>query len=364
MPQLYFNNFTIGAPSLITFQPNNTYTVSDGFSKVVGRHTLKFGGEFRYLQVNERNLASQDGAFVFDGTVTGVDFADYLLGAPTGAGGGYTQAALQLLDSRTRYGGAYAQDTWKVTPNLTLNLGLRWEVSMPWYDTQGKIQTWVPGEQSVVFPGSPKGLVFPGDPGIPKTLAPTRYDNFGPRLGLAYSPDFSDGVLGKVFGGPGKTSIRAAFGIYYTSVEDLNLFYEVADAPFGLYWSSPGSVLFEEPFRNRLDGGTDGEGQRFPFTVPIPGSPANKTLSFAVYEPMSYFPGYDIHNRLPYAEHFNFSIQRELTRSTVLTLAYVGTEGHRLISQTEANPGDAALCMQLTAQGYRFSADHRMRTER
>jgi len=351
VPQLYFNNFALGTPSLITFQPNNTYTASDGFSKVVGKHTLKFGGEFRYLQVNERNLASQDGAFVFDGTVTGNDFADYLLGAPTGAGGGYTQAALQLLDSRTRYGGAYAQDTWKVRPNLTLNLGLRWEVSMPWYDTQGKIQTWVPGKQSVVFPGSPKGLVFPGDPGIPKTLAPTRYNNFGPRLGLAYSPGFHDGVLGKIFGGPGKTSIRAAFGLYYTSVEDLNLFYEVADAPFGLYWTSPGSVLFEEPFRNRLDGGTDGEGQRFPFTIPTPGSPANKTLSFAVYEPMSYFPGYDIHNKLPYAEHFNLSIQRELSRSTVLTMAYVGTEGHRLISQREANPGDAALCMALTAQG-------------
>ncbi len=351
VPQIYFNNFAIGTPSLITLQPDNTYTVSDGFSKVVGRHTLKFGGEFRYLQINERNLASQDGAFVFDGTVTGVDFADYLIGAPR-AQGGYTQAALQLLDSRTRYGGAYAQDTWKARPNLTVNLGLRWEVSMPWYDTQGKIQTWVPGQQSVVFPGSPTGLVFPGDPGIPKTLAPTRYNNFGPRLGLAYSPDFSDGVLGKVFGGPGKTSIRAAYGLYYTSVEDLNLFFEVADAPFGLYWSSPGPVLFEEPFRNRLDGGTDGEGQRFPFTVPIPGSPANKTLSFAVYEPMSYFPGYDIHNRLAYAEHFNFSIQRELTKSTVLTLAFVGTEGHRLIAQTEANPGDAALCMALSAQGY------------
>jgi hypothetical protein len=351
VPQIYFNNFSLGTPSLITFQPNNTYTVSDGFSKVVGKHTLKFGGEFRYLQVNERNLASQDGAFVFDGTVTGNDFADYLIGAPTGAGGGFTQAALQLLDSRTRYGGAYAQDTWKAKPNLTLNLGLRWEVSSPWYDTQGKIQTWVPGKQSVVFPGSPEGLVFPGDPGIPKTLAPTKYNNFGPRLGLAYSPGFHEGVLGKIFGGPGKTSIRAAYGLYYTSVEDLNLFYEVADAPFGLYWTSPGSVLFEEPFRNRIDGGTDGEGQRFPFTVPIPGSPANKTLSFAVYEPMSYFPGYDIHNKLPYAEHFNLSIQRELSRSTVLTLAYVGTEGHRLISQQEINPGDAALCKSLAAQG-------------
>jgi Carboxypeptidase regulatory-like domain len=352
VPQLYFNNFAIGTPSLITFQPNNTYTVSDGLSKVIGQHTFKLGGEFRYLQINERNLASQDGAFVFDGTVTGNDFADYLVGAPTGAGGGYTQAALQLLDSRTRYGGAYAQDTWKATPNLTLNLGLRWEVSMPWYDTQGKIQTWVPGKQSVVFPNSPTGLVYPGDPGIPKTLAPTRYNNFGPRLGLAYSPGFQDGALGKIFGGPGKTSIRAAYGIYYTSVEDLNLFYEVADAPFGLYWTSPGAVEFSEPFRNRQDGTTNQEGQRFPFTVPTPGSPANKTLDFSVYEPMSYFPGYDIHNKLAYAEHFNFSIQRELSKSTVLTLAYVGTEGHHLIAQTEANPGDAALCMALAAQGY------------
>jgi hypothetical protein len=348
LPQITFNNFSLGVPALNTFQPDNTYMVSDGFSKVVGRHTLKFGGEFRYLQVNERNLANVNGGFAFDGTATGVDFADYLIGAPRGQGG-YTQAALQLLDSRTRYGGAYAQDSWKATPNLTLNLGLRWEVSMPWYDTQGKIQTFIPGEQSVVFPNSPKGLVFPGDPGVPKTLAPTRYNNFGPRVGLAYSPDFSDGVLGKVFGGPGKTSIRVSYGLYYTSVEDLNLFFEVADAPFGLYWTSPAPVLFEEPFRNRLDGTS--QGQRFPFTLPTPGSPANKALSFAIYEPISFSPGYDNRARLPYAEHFNLSIQRELSKSTVLTLAYVGTEGHRLITSMEANPGNAAFCMQLTAQG-------------
>ena len=356
MPRLFFPTFSVGPSDLITFQPNNTYMASDGFTKAINKHTLKFGGEFRYLQVNERNLADVNGAFSFDGTVTGdgsvpdQSFADYLIGAPSN-NSGYTQAALQLLDSRTRYGAAYIQDSWKATPNLTLNLGLRWEVSMPWYDTQGKIQTWVKGEQSTVFPNSPTGLVYPGDPGIPKTLAPTRYNNFGPRIGLAYSPGFTDGVLGKVFGGPGKTSIRAAYGLYYTSVEDLNLFFEVADAPFGLFWTSPGAVDFSEPFRNRLDGGTDGEGQRFPFTVPIPGDPNNKNLSFNVYEPMSFFPGYDIHNRLPYAEHFNLSIQRELSRSTVLTLAYVGTEGHRLIEQEDVNPGNAALCFQLNALG-------------
>jgi Carboxypeptidase regulatory-like domain len=350
LPQISLGQIglNIGAPTLNTFQPNTTYMVSDVFSKSLGRHTWKFGGEFRYLQVNERNFASPDGQFNFDGTVTGNDTADFLLGATSTTSAPYTQAALQLLDSRTRYGGAFAQDSWKVRSNLTLNLGLRWEVSMPWYDTQGKIQAIVPGLQSTTFPGSPQGLVFPGDPGIPKTLAPTKYNNFGPRLGLAYSPGFSDGILGKIFGGPGKTSIRAAYGLYYTSVEDLNLFYEVADAPFGLYWTSPVSVMFDEPFRVRATGAS--LGQRFPFTAPIPGDPANKTLDFSIYEPMNFFPGYDIHNKLPYAEHFNLSVERELSKNTVLTLAYVGTEGHRLITQFDANPGEAALCQQLTAQ--------------
>src|SRR5882724_8395452 len=343
VPPEYFNNFSIGVNTLTTFQPNNTWHVSEGFSKIRGPHTLKFGGEFRYLQINERNTCAPNGDFTFDGTETGNDIADFLLGASVG----YNQCSQQFLDSRTRYGGAYAEDTWKVKSNITLNLGVRWEVSMPWYDTQGKIETIVPGLQSTQFPTAPTGLVFPGDPGIPKTLVPTKYDNFGPRLGLAYSPGFSDGILGKVFGGPGKTSIRAAYGLYYTSVEDLNLFYEVADAPFGLYWTSPVSVMFDEPFRIRANG--QSLGQRFPFIAPVPGAPSNKTLDFSVYEPFNYFPGYDTHNKLPYAEHFNLSIQRELSKSTVLTVAYVGTEGHRLITQREANPGSAALCQQLAA---------------
>jgi Carboxypeptidase regulatory-like domain len=353
VPQISFPNIgtglNIGEPTLNTYQPNTTYAVSDVFSKNQGKHTWKFGGEFRYLQVNERNFANPNGGFTFDGTVTGAPFADYLLGATSTIAAPYTQAAEQFLDSRTRYGGAFVQDSWKVKSNVTLNLGLRWEVSMPWYDTQGKIQTFVPGEQSTTFPLAPTGLVFPGDPGIPKTLAHTTYNNFGPRLGLAYSPGFSDGILGKIFGGPGKSSVRASYGLYYTSVEDLNLFYEVADAPFGLYWTSPVSVLFEEPFRIRANG--QSLGQRFPFTAPVPGAPSNKTLDFSVYEPFNYFPGYDIHNKLPYAEHFNLSIQRELSKSTVLTVAYVGTEGHRLITQQEANPGSAALCQQLNAPG-------------
>ena len=80
VPQIIFNNYTIGVPPLNTYQPNNTFMVSDVFSKSAGKHTWKFGGEFRYLQINERNYANPNGGFVFNGTVTGSDFADYLLG--------------------------------------------------------------------------------------------------------------------------------------------------------------------------------------------------------------------------------------------------------------------------------------------
>ena len=345
VPPIYFNSFSIGVPTLTTGQPDNTWQFSDSFSKVMGKHSLKFGGEFRYLQVNERNTCAPNGDFTFDGLETGVDFADFLIGAPTS----YNQCSQQFLDSRTRYGGAYVQDVWKLKPNFTLNLGARWEVSMPWYDTQGKIETIVPGLQSTQFPTAPLGWVVPGDPGIPSTLAPTRYNNWAPRVGIAYSPDFKDGFLAKLTGGPGKTSIRAAYGIYYTAVEDLNLFYEVGDAPFGQYWVSPTPTMFADPFQNRSDGTS--QTQRFPFVFPTPGSAANKTLDYSKYLPISYSPGYSIHNRLPYAEHFNFTIQRELSRSTVLTLAYIGTEGHRLIAQYDANPGDAAECLQLAQEG-------------
>ena len=345
LPPLSFVNFSIGSPTLTTFQPNNTWHLSESFSKIAGRHTIKAGGEFRYYQVNERNVCAPNGSFSFDGSETGNDFADYLLGAPAG----YTQCSFQVLDSRSRYGGLFVQDSFHVKPSLTLNLGLRWDVNEPWYDTQDKIETIVPGLQSTQFPTAPRGWVVPGDPGIPRTLAPTRWNNVAPRVGVAYSPGFSDGIGNKIFGGPGKTSVRAAFGIYYTSIEDLHLFYEVGDAPYGLYWPSIVPPLFEEPFRTRSDGSS--QGQRFPFVLPTPGDPSNKTLDYSVFLPIQGSPGYDINNRVPYAEHYNFSIQRSLTSNLLLTLAYVGTQGHALIAQRESNPGNPALCLSLRGSG-------------
>ena len=176
---------------------------------------------------------------------------------------------------------------------------------MPWYDTEDKIETLVPGVQSTVFPTAPKGWLVPGDPGIPRTLAPTDYKEIGPRIGLAYSPSGSGGFLDKILGGAGKTSIRAAYGIYYTAIEDLTLFAIVADAPYGQYWVAPRPVLMEEPFRTRADGSS--QGKHFPFVFPTPGDPANKSLDYSIFLPIGGSPGYWYRNRQPYAEHYNLT---------------------------------------------------------
>jgi hypothetical protein len=345
VPQLSFNNFAVGNNAVRT-QPNNTWHAAENFSKIYGRHSLKFGGEFRYLQVNDRNLSSAvNGVYSFNGSETGSDFADFLLGAPSS----YVQSSIQFLDSRTKYGAAYAQDSFRIKPNLTLNFGLRWEASMPWYDTEDKIETLVPGVQSTQFPTAPKGWLVPGDPGIPRTLAPTDYKEFSPRLGIAYSPGSTDGFLGKLLGGPGKTSIRVSYGIYYTAIEDLTLFDIVADAPYGQYWVAPQPILMQEPFRTRSDGSS--QGVHFPFIFPTPGSPANKTLDYSIFLPIGGSPGYWYKNRQPYSEHYNLTIQRALSSSTVMTLAYVGSEGHRLLTNVESNPGDRSLCLSLRGSG-------------
>ncbi len=344
VPYITFNNFAIGVPQVSTRQYNNSYQVLDNFSKVIGTHSLRLGGQFHYSQINERNLAAENGQYGFSGSETGIDFADFLLGAPDSL----TQASPQLLDSRTKYYGLYAQDSWRVTSNLVLNYGLRWEASMPWYDTQNKIETIIPGKQSVKFPGAPLGYLVAGDPGVPRTLAPTRWRNFSPRLGLAYSPSTSAGLLGKLFGGPGRTSIRLGAGLYYTAVEDLAQFLEVGDPPYGLYYGSAAPPLLESPFLTRSSGVS--VGQRFPFPFPPTNvSPSNPDTTFpwAQVEPLSYDFSFDNRNKLPYSEHYELSIQRQVGTNTVITASYVGNQGHRLVTSVEANPANPAACLAV-----------------
>jgi len=344
VPYITFNNFNIGVPQVSTGQFNNSFQILDNFTKVVGTHSFQFGGQFHYDQIDERNLAAENGQYSFTGNETGIDFADFLIGAPNGL----IQASPQILDSRSKYYALYAQDSWRATSNLVVNYGLRWEASMPWYDTQNKIETIIPGEQSVVFPGAPTGWVLPGDPGVPRTLAPTQWHNFSPRLGLAYSPSASSGILGKLFGGPGKTSIRVGGGLYYTSVEDLSQFLEVGDPPYGLFYGSAQPPLFEAPYIVRSDGSQ--VGQRFPFPFPptnVSAKNPDTTFPWAQVEPISFGFSFDHRNKLPYSEHYEFSLQRQIGSNTVVTASYVGNQGHRLVTSIEANPANPALCLFL-----------------
>lgn len=261
VPHISFNNFSIGANTWDTPQENNTFQWIDNFSKVIGTHTLKLGGSFHYDQITTTSLPNE-GWSGFNGNETGVDFADFLIGAPAY----YYQSEHVPQYDRARYIGLYGQDSWRVRPNLTLNVGLRWEVSTPWWEAHNELEVIVPGEQSVVFPGAPTGCLVPGDPGIPSTSAPTRYNNFAPRVGLAYALGGSGGIREKLFGSPGSTSVRASFGKFYTAIENLANNGEAGDAPFGMWYESPVPPLFTTPFVDRATGHS--EGQRFPSQIP------------------------------------------------------------------------------------------------
>ena len=180
---VFFNNFTIGSDPDRFYQINNDFELSDNFSKVAGNHTIKFGAQLDYDQINTHPYADLNGSFNFYGTETGLDFADFLLGIASQ----YTQNDLRPFYGRNKYVGLYAQDNWRLTHNLTLNYGLRWDRIEPWYEKYNNNITLVPGEQSVVFPAAPTGIVYPGDPGISRTLAPAGNLDFAPRVGLAYS---------------------------------------------------------------------------------------------------------------------------------------------------------------------------------
>jgi hypothetical protein len=340
-----FNNYSFGLPPDALKQYNNTFQIIDNVTKVFGAHTLQFGANLHYNQINERNFDAYNGQFTFDGSETGLDFADYLLGAPSD----FVQASEQLLDSRSKYYGFYIQDSWRTSHNLTINYGLRWEVATPWYDTQNKLETVIAGEQSLAFPGAPLGLVVPGDPGVPRTLGPTRYKNFAPRVGFAYSPSIDNGLLGKIFGGAGKSSIRAGYGIFYSAIEDATGFVEVGDAPYGLYYDSPAPPLLNSPYIDRATG--NNQGIKFPFSFPptnVSPTHPDTTFDWAQATPISGADYYYPKNKTPYVQEYELSMQRQFGTSTVLSLSYVGTVGRQLLTFEESNPGDQALCLRLS----------------
>jgi Carboxypeptidase regulatory-like domain len=343
-----FPTFVMGVPITNLTQVNNTYYLSDGLSRVLGAHTLKFGGQFHMDQVNEHPNATFNGTFNINGTETGDAYADFLLGTPSN----FTQSSGRPFYLRSRYYGLHVQDVWRARSNLTINAGLRWDVIAPFWEKFNQLQTWVAGRQSTLYPGAPPGLLVPGDPGIPKTISPTSYKNFAPRIGFAYTPRFEQGILRSIFGGAGQSSIRASYGIFYTAFPGLSAGIMYSVPPFGFNYLSPGPPLLATPFITAATGVNNG--QRFPFPFPpynVSRSNPDTSVNWANFLPLAADPFFYYRNRVPYINSYMFSIQRQLTRDALLTVSYVGNQGHRILALVSANPGNPGLCLSLDGCG-------------
>ncbi|SDE99309.1 Outer membrane receptor proteins, mostly Fe transport [Terriglobus roseus] len=343
-----FPTFVMGVPITNLTQANNTYYIGDGVSHVMGAHTLKFGGQFHADQVNEHPNATFNGTFNINGTETGSAYADFLLGVASN----FTQSSGQPFYLRNRYVGLYVQDNWRARRDLTINAGLRWDVIFPWWEKYNQLQTYIAGTQSKLFPGAPEGMVVAGDPGVPHTIAPVGYRNFAPRVGIAYSPSAEQGLLRTLLGGPGESSIRASFGMFYTAFPGLSAGIMYAVPPFGYNYLSPAPPLLATPFITAASGVDNG--QRFPFPFPshsVSTSNPDTSVDWSNFVPIAGDPFFDHNNRAAYVESYMLSLQRQLTPNALLTMSYVGNQGHHILALVSANPGDPALCLSLPGCG-------------
>jgi len=321
---------------------DQTYQFSDSLTKIAGKHSLKFGFEMRRFEVFNPFSHNNDGSYGFTGTgafSTGDVGADFLLGIPDT----YAQGSGDVLNERAQEYYSYFQDQWKVRNNLTITLGTGWSVDTPMVDNFHNNHAGIafrPGEQSTVFPTAPTGYVFQGDPGV-QAFGTTSFRHFGPRIGFAYSPDW-----GRLTGGPGKTSIRAAYGIYYNRFNGETALQTQGSPPFAQSSFGVGDIGGTPNFANPFSGYTLNSGtipgcatpvcsvsepNKFPYTPPA-------TPDFSAYLPLD-VSVYDPRINIPYAQNFNLTIQRQFGVSTVVSVGYVGSEGRHLLLNIELNPG-------------------------
>jgi hypothetical protein len=357
---LFGNNFEGQLP-----QTGNTFQFDDNYSKIVGNHSLKFGGDVRYQKFDQKVFFNVNGEYLFgsggrNDTQISDPYGNYLLGLPAS----YTQgsANTEFVRSTSLY--LFAQDSWRIRPNVTLNYGLRWEVNTPLTDTGQKVQRFNPGQVSTVYPCqlssvsnlfgpgntcanqgvTPTGLVVPGDKGVPGGLINTYYKAFAPRLGLNWSPGASDGMLAKLTGGPNKMTISMGWGLFYNPIEQLVLEQFVAEPPFGIS-NGVSNPLFGSPFVTQS--GATKPNVSNAFLNP----PRNQPVDWSLYRPILLFGQFPTGLRTQYSAQYNLTIKRELPGNILFQIGYVGTQGHRLLASHDQNAGNAQTCLDLAQLG-------------
>jgi hypothetical protein len=371
-------------------RPNDTqipvHEFNDNLSWAHGKHSLSFGGIVRYLEIHRQDASSAYPAFSANiGTCLSNCNDAYanvtsVLNDPTPVSSQYfTEPFLELTGAityatDTLYSNphtqtflppgsierrttaehdfeTYAQDSWRVRSNLTVTAGLRYEYETPPWEVNGyevaptinltdwffdRIKNMDAGISSSASPLITYALAGRAN-GKPSWYNPDR-NNFAPRLAVAYSPDFQGGLLGKIFGGPGQSSVRAGFGIYYDRIGE----------PIALdsdHFASPGvsTVVANSggPFSlgtaPRFSGTCSNAGctglpsisqfVTLPTSAAVPVTPAVDSGAFGFFV--------DPHLRTPYSMDFTFGVQRSLGKGTSIEVGYVGTMGRSLLAKSD-----------------------------
>jgi hypothetical protein len=313
------NGFVVGSNNG-TYSHYNTsaFQLAEDISMVRGNHQIGFGGSWIHQQLNALSMVFATAPVTFNGTITGngLGLVDFLLGRPNS----FQQGSPGLFYYRLHHAGLYVQDSWKVTPRLTINPGLRWEPYLPvrvediglsYFDRAAFDQ----GVKSTVFPNAPAGLKFPGDAGMPggRRVGFHRMGQLAPRLGIAWDPT-----------GDGKTSIRAAYGLFYNR-PNLTTYGGFSSAPpNGNSVTIQNPPSFADPWANFPGGDPFPVQVTKDYVFPLAGS-------FQIFTP---------HANPTYQNQWNLTIQREVAPNWMASAAYVGTN---IIHMWTGNPLNPAV---------------------
>jgi hypothetical protein len=280
--------------------------------KLWGAHSLNFGSGFERTRIDANDYSYTPGDNTFNGQVTGSALTDFYLGYESQ----FFQDNGRSFALREDSPSLYVQDDWKVSRQLTLNLGLRWEPWLPPIDLNNSLTAFVPGVESTVAPNAPRGLLFPGDPGIPQSVFKQNWKDFAPRVGFAWN-----------VGADQKTVVRAGYGIFYSFPE--GLLYQRTDAtqPTDLYLSIPAPQSFTDPYLN------------YPGGDPFPRGHVSPS-GFSSYHFLTPVSGgmLDPSSKVGYTQNWNFTVEHQFAKDTALSVAYVGNHAIDIMGSRQFNP--------------------------
>ena len=321
----------------------NNYTFNDDLHWVIGTHSLAFGGHFELSKYDVTNVYQSYGGFGFNVAGSSVPLgnvnamANYMVGFMSG----FQQGNYELVNDRNHFPSVYAQDSWKVSPRLTLNYGVRWEMFAPWNNTVSKQTAFSPSNYAANkgtsqfalsttagTPGLPAGMIISGDPGFPNNGVRNKYTQFMPRVGFAFDPY-----------GDGKTAIRGGFGVFYQ--DRLPGFFNLNQAGFvpntiSISLTNPLMTAGNPggPFSNPYCTGcaTGAYNNPFPFTLPFKSTQVFPNhFQLGEYDPSGNF-------KIPVTYAYNLTLERQIASTWSLRAAYVGSGSRHQFVNLEINP--------------------------